>query len=702
MPAPAAPTVDDLLGAVISTMPSGVERPGQHRMAHAVAEAIAADENLLVQAGTGTGKSLGYLIPALHSGKRTVVATATLALQAQLVEHDLPKLVETLAPHLGRTPEFALLKGRHHYACRSKLDGGGAEDSLFESGGQQWVGEISRFGTQVKRVREWASDSITGDRTELDPGVDDLVWRGLSMSARECIGATRCAFGDECFAEAARERARSADVIVTNHTLLAIDMISGHTILPPHELLVIDEAHELAGHVTNAARAELSPESVRRMGRGLRSLVDTGVRDAFDGAAEELEVALPLIPAGRLLNLPPALSGALSVLAAASRSAVEAIGQISTTDEQAVAKNQHKQALRELTDTVQRLLDESEQDVAWIDEDSRGRRTLVVAPLSVAGLLAMHAFADRTVVATSATLTLGGRFDQVAGSFGLKREHGRIGDEPRRAQPTKPGEGGAAATDKTPNSEPSGRNSSEDSEASPTPQPAEAIYWHGLDVGSPFDYPRQGILYVARRLPRPGMSGLPETAATELMELVQAAGGRTLGLFSSRKAAGEAAEILRAKTDLPVLLQGDDTLGHLVRDFRSDPRTCLFGVMSLWQGVDVPGPACQLVVIDRLPFPRPDDPLSSARAKAAEDAGRSGFLSVSVPHAAVRLAQGAGRLIRSAADKGVVAVLDSRLHHASYGEYLRRSLPPFWHTTDSATATSALGRLDTAAAEREQ
>ncbi|MDQ1657865.1 MAG: ATP-dependent helicase DinG, partial [Cryptosporangiaceae bacterium] len=217
--------------------------------------------------------------------------------------------------------------------------------------------------------------------------------------------------------------------------------------------------------------------------------------------------------------------------------------------------------------------------------------------------------------------------------------------------------------------------------------------WRALDVGSPFDYPKQGILYVASRLPRPGASGLSEAAQAELVELVQAAGGRTLGLFSSRKAAGQAAEALRAKTSLPVLLQGEDSLGNLVRQFRADGETCLLGVMSLWQGVDVPGPACQLVVVDRLPFPRPDDPLSAARSRAVDDAGGSGFMAVSVPHAAVRLAQGAGRLIRAAGDRGVVAVLDSRLHTARYGEYLRRSLPPFWYTTDGSVARAALGRL---------
>jgi ATP-dependent DNA helicase DinG len=298
--------------------------------------------------------------------------------------------------------------------------------------------------------------------------------------------------------------------------------------------------------------------------------------------------------------------------------------------------------LTELSETCQRLLAEADFDVAWIEKDDR-RRSVVVAPLSVAGTLANHLYADRTVVATSATLALGGRFDTVARALGLTEGDGT---------------------------------------------------WQSLDVGSPFAYGKQGILYVAAHLPRPTQSGLSDAAAEELVALVQALGGRTLGLFSSRKAAERAAEVLRAKTDLTVLSQGEEALPLLVRRFREDRASCLMGVMSLWQGVDVPGDACQLVVIDRLPFPRPDEPLAAARAAAVEAAGGSGFAAVSVPIAAVRLAQGVGRLIRSSADKGVVAVLDSRLESArGYGGYLRASLPPFWYTTKSEVALAALRRL---------
>jgi ATP-dependent DNA helicase DinG len=222
----------------------------------------------------------------------------------------------------------------------------------------------------------------------------------------------------------------------------------------------------------------------------------------------------------------------------------------------------------------------------------------------------------------------------------------------------------------------------------------EAPEWDAIDVGSPFDYGRQGIVYVATHLPRPGRDGLAPEVLDEIVDLVRAAGGRTLGLFSSRRAAEQATEHVRAEApQLPVLCQGDDLVATLVSTFRDDPATSLFGTLSLWQGVDVPGDACSLVLMDRLPFPRPDDPLMSARQKAVDAQGGSGFIAVAATHAALLLAQGAGRLIRSSSDRGVLAVLDPRLATARYGPYIRASLPPMWPTTDPDVVRAALARL---------
>ncbi|MEU8021714.1 ATP-dependent DNA helicase [Micromonospora haikouensis] len=690
----------ELLAAAVGAVPGGAARPGQQQMATAIAECVASGEHLLVQAGTGTGKSLGYLAPALTVDGPVVVSTATLALQSQLVEHDLPRLAEAVEPVLGRRPTFAVLKGRHHYLCLARLDNSTEEeptDTLFDAvepraggGGGRWLGEAGRLGKQIERLRDWAMETDTGDRDELDPGVDDLAWRLVSMPARECVGASRCPFGAECFAEASRARAREADIVVTNHSLLAVDMIAGRHIVPPHKLLIVDEAHELADRVSSAAQAELVPELIDRSTRRARPLLRPEVAERLTEAGDALAVGLAEAPAGRLTaGLPGPLREACTLLDAATRAALDAIGDVKSDDPDPVRKQQAKAVLDELSATAQRLLEESEHDVAWVEKPDNGsRRALVVAPLSVAGTLATHLYDERTVVATSATLALGGRFDTVARALGL--------EAPPPAPPSPAAAALAAATAR--GDAPAGATPVA---AAPGSRPTtgtvpatEGPGWRSLDVGSPFDYARQGILYVAAHLPRPAASGLPDAAGEELLALVGALGGRTLGLFSSRRAAQQAAELLRAKTDLPVLLQGEEALPLLVRRFREEQSSCLFGVMSLWQGVDVPGDSCQLVVIDRLPFPRPDEPLAAARAAAVDAGGGSGFSAVSVPIAAVRLAQGVGRLIRATGDRGVVAVLDSRLETArGYGPFLRRSLPPFWYTTRPEVARGALERL---------
>ncbi|WP_460917055.1 ATP-dependent DNA helicase [Plantactinospora veratri] len=663
-------------------------------MAAAIEESILSGEHLLVQAGTGTGKSLAYLAPALTVDGPVVVSTATLALQSQLVEHDLPRLADAVTPVLGERPTFAVLKGRHHYLCLARLENSTEdepEDALFDTpgrgggGGMKWLGEAGRLGKQIERIRDWAMETGTGDRDELDPGVDDQAWRLVSMPARECVGAGRCPYGTECFAEASRARAREADVVVTNHSLLAVDMLAGRHIVPPHKLLVIDEAHELADRVSSAAQAELIPELIDRAARRSRPLLDPELAESLVAAGDSLAVGLAEAPAGRITGeLPGPLREACTLLDAATRGALEKIGDVKADDPDPVRKQQAKAVLDDLSKTAQRLLEEADHDVAWVekpDGGGAGRRALVVAPLSVAGTLATHLYEDRTVVATSATLALGGRFDTVARALGLAAPADPAVDPTRphpraaalrtvRPEAARPGAGASrpAQPDATEQhgAARAGSASAETSKAETSnadgPQPDAG--WRSLDVGSPFDYPRQGILYVAAHLPRPSASGLPAAAGEELLGLVGALGGRTLGLFSSRRAALQAAELLRARTDLPILLQGEEALPLLVRRFRQERASCLFGVMSLWQGVDVPGDSCQLVVIDRLPFPRPDEPLAAARAAAVDASGGSGFASVSVPVAAVRLAQGVGRLIRSTGDKGVVAVLDSRLETA--------------------------------------
>ncbi|WP_030974107.1 MULTISPECIES: ATP-dependent DNA helicase [unclassified Streptomyces] len=653
------PSLPELLHAAVTAV-GGTERPGQAAMAEAVAEAVDDNSHLLVQAGTGTGKSLGYLVPALAHGERVVVATATLALQRQLVERDLPRTVDALHPLLRRRPQFAMLKGRSNYLCLHRLHEGvpqEEEEGLFDQ--FEAAAPSSKLGQDLLRLRDWSDETESGDRDDLTPGVSDRAWAQISVSSRECLGASKCAYGAECFAEMARERAKLADVVVTNHALLAIDAIEGAPVLPQHEVLIVDEAHELVSRVTGVATGELTPGQVNRAVRRAAKLVNEKAADALQTASEGFERVMELALPGRLEEVPEDLGYALMALRDAARTVISALGSTrdkSVQDEDAVRK-QALASVETIHGVAERITQGSEYDVVWYERHDRFGASVRVAPLSVSGLLREKLFADRSVVLTSATLKLGGDFNGVGASLGLAPE-GTAGDD--------------------------------------IPQ------WKGLDVGSPFDYPRQGILYVARHLATPGRESSRTDMLDELSELVEAAGGRTLGLFSSMRAAQAAAEELRGRLDKPILLQGEETLGELIKNFAADPETCLFGTLSLWQGVDVPGASCQLVIMDRIPFPRPDDPLMSARQKAVEEAGGNGFMAVAATHAALLMAQGAGRLVRATGDKGVVAVLDPRLANARYGSYLRASLPDFWYTTDRNQARRSLAAIDAAAKADEQ
>ena len=667
------PDVPELLAAAVAGI-GGAERPGQVTMALAVRDAIESGEHLAVQAGTGTGKSLAYLVPAVRHAMETettvVVATATIALQRQLIDRDLPRLTESLKSSLGREPRYAILKGRRNYLCLNRQRGGVADDDsdvLFDPSDT-----ISPLGRQVKRLHEWAEETTTGDRDEVVPGVPEAAWRQVSVSAQECIGAQRCAFGSECFAEKARAEAAQAHVVVTNHALLAIDATSDIGVLPEHDVVIVDEAHDLVDRVTSAVTGELSAPAVDGAARRAGRLIDTAddpstAVDLLRKAANSLGVDLETAPEGRMDEMPDTLAASLNAIGEAARKSAEAVRAVAKRlddDPRQLAACKMAQAtLEDMSATAVRILEnfgqpvDERRDVVWLDRPSgddprvpQRAATLRIAPLEVGGLLRERLFGERTVTLTSATLVLGGSFTPLAIQWGL------------------PGDG----TD-------------------------QDLPWTGLDVGSPFDHPRSGILYVAKHLPAPGRDGLQDAYLDEIAELIDAAGGRTLGLFSSMRAAVRAAEALRDRIGFPLLCQGDDVTAQLVKEFAAAEETCLFGTLSLWQGVDVPGDSLQLVIIDRIPFPRPDDPLASARQRAVAAHGGNGFMTVAASQAALLLAQGAGRLLRTMTDRGVVAVLDPRLVTARYGDFLRKSLPPFWTTTDPALTRAALRRLRTAA-----
>jgi ATP-dependent DNA helicase DinG len=657
--------VSELLATAVAAL-GGSERSGQQEMAAAVARAFATEEHLVVQAGTGTGKSLAYLVPALvhalEDDSPVVVSTATIALQRQLVDRDLPRLVDALADALPRRPEFALLKGRRNYLCLNKIHNGAAADG--EDADDRPQEElfnpmaVSALGRDVQRLTEWASSTESGDRDDLKPGVPDRSWSQVSVSARECLGVARCPFGTECFSERARGRAGQADIVVTNHALLAIDAVAESAVLPEHALLVVDEAHELVDRVTSVATAELTSATLGVTARRIARLVEPELIQRLEAATANFASVIHDGTPGRIDRLDEELATYLTALrdvATAARSAIER-----TNDPKAAsARAEAVAALSEISDTASRVLASfgpaipDRTDVVWLEhEEIRGaaRPVLRVAPLSVAGLLRSRVFSRSTVVLTSATLTIGGSFDAMATAWGL-----------------------TGADDD--------------------------VRWRGLDVGSPFQHAKAGILYVAAHLPPPGRDGTGSAEQlSEIAELITAADGRTLGLFSSMRAARAAAEAMRGRLSTPVLCQGDDSTSALVEQFSADPQTSLFGTLSLWQGVDVPGPSLSLVLIDRIPFPRPDDPLLGARQRAVAARGGNGFMAVAASHAALLLAQGSGRLLRRVTDRGVVAVLDSRMATAGYGGYLRASLPPFWQTTNGEQVRQALQRLRTAPA----
>jgi ATP-dependent DNA helicase DinG len=690
------PDIATLLAAAVEAI-GGAERPGQVTMALAVGNAIDTGEHLAVQAGTGTGKSLAYLVPAArHAAAQestVVVSTATIALQRQLIDRDLPRLVPALKPLLGRAPTFAILKGRRNYLCRNRLKDGSADDpqqSLFDAR------TATEIGRQVQRLREWAETTDSGDRDELVPGVDERAWHEVSVSARECIGAQRCPFGSRCFAERARDAAGQADIVVTNHALLAIDALDNGQVLPEHDVVIIDEAHDLVDRVTSVATAELSAPAVeaaaRRCGRQVTEDAAGRLREAGQG----LEQILAGASAGRIDVLTEHLAVALAAVRDAAGSCAT---EIRTSDDaedpgNLAAERAAMAGLVEVHHAADRMLGAFGPDVAarpevvWLDvpsdRDPRHPPTLRVAPLEVAALLAERLFGRRTVALTSATLSVGGSFDPLARQWGL----------PGPAVPAAPAASAAPAV-------PAPRQAEEEPDdadgAGGHPAEPRPLTWSGIDVGSPFDHPRSGILYVAKHLPPPGRDGLPEAYLNELCELISAAGGRTLGLFSSMRAARQAAAELRERVGVPLLCQGEDPTSQLIARFAEDEATCLFGTLSLWQGVDVPGRSLQLVVIDRIPFPRPDDPLASARQRAVETRGGNGFMTVAAAQAGLLLAQGTGRLLRTITDRGVVAILDPRLVTKRYGAFLRASLPPFWTTTNPEVVRAALRRLAAAA-----
>ena len=607
--------VAEALSRVTAALPGGGEdRPGQLQMAQAVARAIQEKRHLVVQAGTGTGKSLAYLIPCVLGGVTCVVATATKALQDQLAGKDLP----FLSAHLGRPFRFAVLKGRSNYLCLQK-----GEEIAEREGTEQLeladadTADLGRLGREIVQILRWARTNHTGDRAELDFEPHPRAWASLSVTARECPGASRCPKGELCRAEAAHERAAAADVIVVNTHLYAMHLASGGHLLPPHEVVVFDEAHALEDIVAAAMGVELTAGRFTALARTVRSVAgDDDVAGAVDDAGLRLTSVLGQHTNARVDATDDEELAAVLVLCRDRLGRATAALRAADSEADSAARTRAMKAVTSLVDDVDAAAETREHLVAWVEGPVHAP-VMKVAPIDVAGILADRLWASGIEAATLTSATI---------------------------PPFLPRRLGLA----------------------------EGTYTE-LDVGSPFDFANHAVLYCAAHLPDPRHPDYEPAMHAELDALIRAAGGRTLALFTSWRAMRAAADALRDALPWRVMTQDELPKPALLEAFSTDETSCLFATMGFWQGVDVPGAALSLVAIDRLPFSRPDEPLLQARR---ERAGADAFRVIDLPRAATLLAQGAGRLIRSSTDRGVVAVLDSRLARAGYRSDLLRAMPP--------------------------
>jgi ATP-dependent DNA helicase DinG len=649
LPVIADSKLEGALHSVTSALPGGGEdRPGQVQMAQAVARAVEEQRHLIVQAGTGTGKSLAYLVPAVLSGKKVVVATATKALQDQLAEKDLPQIEDAFDLDFS----YAVLKGRSNYICLQRVaevGSGGIQPELGPDAGGGGDGEAEAVdlddGTgdtdapeglveEVRTLLAWSRTTATGDRGHLTFEPSAKAWNMVSVGPRECPGAFNCPSGGRCFAEAARDNAAAADVVVVNTHLYGAHLASGRAVLPEHDVVIFDETHELEEVMTTSLGVEVTPGRFRALSVAARSLVDEKSADLLASlltAGEQLGTLLADRVGTRVLHdgaQPPVDDSALAELLSRAadvagrvtdvlrRSGAQSslLAEGGADADRSSRKTRAITAATHLTDDLHRLVSRGDGEVAWVDGNRRNVR-LRLSPIDVGPVMSASLWGELTAVLTSATVP-----PRLAERVGL------IGFE----------------TDE-------------------------------LDVGSPFDYRTHALLYVARHLPDRRSPEAEAALHKELALLIAAAGGRTLALFTSRRATTEAAAALADELPFTLLQQGDLPKGRLLEEFARDETSCLFATLGFWQGVDIPGRALSLVTLDRLPFPRPDDPLLQARR---DRAGSRAFQLVDLPRAATLLAQGAGRLIRTSEDRGVVAVLDSRLATATYRGVLLATVPP--------------------------
>ena len=615
------------LRAVTEALTNAEDRDGQVQMAELVGDAIASNRHLVVQAGTGTGKTLAYLVPAIMAGARVVVATATKALQDQLADKDLPFLEE----HLDVNFDWAVLKGRSNYVCLQRL----SEMSNADQGQLELETLAVTTQAEIKKLAKWATSSPTGDAAELEWTPSDNAWRSVSVGSDECPGADRCPLGDPCFAEQARRRAAAADVIVVNTYLYGLDVASEGAVLPDHEVVIFDEAQVLEDIMSDTVGVEISPGRFTALSGVIRRIVeDPQLVGSIAEIGESLRDALGDRVGDRLpIPLPDSIHDVLNDARLRLGKANEILVAIATNNEDAKQRKLRAQTMTgRAIEQLDVAIEGREGYVAFVS-GSRESPRLEIAPLDVGPTMAEGVWSKRVGILTSAT---------IPSSLAA-----RVGIEPTKVET--------------------------------------------VDVGSPFDYEANSMLYCALHLPNPNSDGFRAAVHDELEALITAADGRTLALFTSYRSMDEAAEALRERLDFPILTQRDLPKPALIKAFTDSSETCLFATAGLFQGVDVPGQTLSLVVIDRIPFPRPDDPLLSARR---ERLGADAFSQIDIPKASMMLAQAGGRLIRSSTDRGVFAVMDPRLGKARYRWDIIKALPPMKRTRHRSEVEDFLAAID--------
>lgn len=609
-------------GPIERALPGFESRPGQVQMAQLIERGFLEGMHTIVEAGTGVGKSLAYLVPAMRSGKKVVLSTGTIALQEQLVAKDIPLVGRAL----GIEPRVTLLKGRSHYLCKQKLERMRSDRLLAQS-------------RTMQQMWEWGARTQTGDRSELPflPPADE--WEQLDADADDCVGEF-CEHFRDCHFFRKRDEAKYADLIVVNHALFFLDLAMGGGLLPPYDFAVLDEAHQCERWATAALTATLSRATVGRMLRKLHRSYTLPVHfdSEFESGMRGLESVLARVPGDRyplqaneeagpaLESLRTSLYKLENWLFANWHAALKKRPQ-----NDAEAERRRDLAMRSILAhqaTIERAQSPAETAIAWVERGENDARYQVnSAPFDIADFLRAALF-ERTqsIVLTSATIAQGTSVERGAFDF-LKRSLG-------------------------------------------VTEAQELI------APSPFDYAQQARLYVAPGALNPKAADFARRAAPLVEECLDRTRGRAFVLFTSYARLREVYALLRERLSFPVRLQGEMPRAQLLEWFRATPNAVLFATGTFWEGIDVAGEQLSCVIIDRLPFPSPADPLVQARVEALEARGERGFDGYMIPSAIVRLKQGFGRLIRSKSDRGVVALLDGRAASSRYGAIIVRALPP--------------------------